>query len=79
MKKNKYTHSIKAFLFCLLFVTMAGCNDFLEIAPPSSISPENYLLSEDQLAAYTIRYYAEYGGWNQNSATAGGIDRKSVV
>lgn len=73
MKKNKYTHSIKAFLFCLLFVTMAGCNDFLEIAPPSSISPENYLLSEDQLAAYTIRYYAEYGSWNQNSATAGGM------
>ena len=59
MKLNKYKNLIKGTLLGLSFMTMASCNDFLDITPPSTVSPENYFVEESQLATYTIRYYQE--------------------
>lgn len=39
---------------CCVFV---ACNDNLEIAPPSSIIPEDYLKEESQLDSYVIKFY----------------------
>ncbi|WP_119079815.1 RagB/SusD family nutrient uptake outer membrane protein [Chitinophaga alhagiae] len=36
---------------------MGACNKKLEIAPPSKVTPENYLVEESQLAAYAIKLY----------------------
>ncbi|MDE6135689.1 MAG: RagB/SusD family nutrient uptake outer membrane protein, partial [Muribaculaceae bacterium] len=41
----------------LLALSLGACNDYLDITPPSSISPELYFMSADQLASYTINYY----------------------
>lgn len=59
MKQNKYKTLIKGTFLGLSFMALTGCNDFLDITPPSTISPENYLVEESQLAAYTIRYYQD--------------------
>ncbi|PTN08018.1 putative outer membrane starch-binding protein [Mangrovibacterium marinum] len=56
MKKNNYIkNGILAVTVSLSMLT--GCNDFLEIDPPSDISPETYLWTESDLAAYTIDRY----------------------
>ena len=34
-----------------------SCDDYLDITPPSQISPEVYLFTADQLGSYTIKYY----------------------
>ncbi len=73
MKNSKYIHTIKAFALCLCMAFTAGCDDFLEIAPPSAVSPDNYLWSESQLAAYTIRYYAQYDQYSSGSGSASGM------
>ena len=41
----------------LIGFLFTSCNDFLVIEPPSQIAPENYLWTEEQLAAYTIARY----------------------
>ncbi|MCC8188717.1 MAG: RagB/SusD family nutrient uptake outer membrane protein [Bacteroides sp.] len=74
----------KLILLCSLFA-LTGCDNFLDITPPSQVAPENYLLEESQLAAYTIRYYQEmfptinnlYGGdmATDNATTKGSNDR----
>lgn len=38
----------------LLGCTFVACNDNLEITPPSSIIPEDYLTEESQLDSYEI-------------------------
>lgn len=65
--------SIKAILIvaALCFIN-TSCNDFLNIEPQSDISPEKYLWDEKDLAAYTIRYYAEYNNYNEGSNSQGG-------
>ena len=42
---------------CLGVCTLIACNDNLEIAPPSSIIPEDYLKEESQLDSYIINRY----------------------
>lgn len=37
--------------------SFAACNDYLDIVPPSEITPETYLFTADQLGTYTITYY----------------------
>ena len=55
----KYKNLVKSlFLGCMLLAG-TGCNDFLDINPPSDVAPEAYLVDENQLAAYTIRYYTD--------------------
>lgn len=52
-------------LIFLGFVGITGCNDYLDRAPLSDVTPENYLWSEADLAAYTIARYnfSTHGGW----------------
>ena len=38
-------------------VSLAGCNDYLDITPPSQVTPETYFNNADQLGAYTINFY----------------------
>lgn len=46
-----------------LAMAMAGCNDYLDITPPSNVAPETYFLTAEQLGTYTLNYYgAGYGG-----------------
>ncbi|HEX3006654.1 MAG TPA: RagB/SusD family nutrient uptake outer membrane protein [Bacteroidales bacterium] len=73
MKKTIYFRLIKLFTLGLCTTLVLSCNDFLEIEPPSTVSPENYLLSESQLAAYTIRYYAQYDQYKNNDAATSGM------
>lgn len=42
---------------------IAGCDNFLDVTPPSTISPASYLWEEGHLSAYTINYYrfADFG------------------
>ncbi|MDD4589868.1 MAG: RagB/SusD family nutrient uptake outer membrane protein [Parabacteroides sp.] len=52
MKTNKYL-----FFIVLFLILMSSCQDFLDREPLSSITPENYLNEESQLAAYAIARY----------------------
>lgn len=52
MKVSKYI--IATILFSNI---LCGCNDNLEITPPSSIIPEDYLTEESQLDSYIINRY----------------------
>lgn len=49
----------KKLFFALLSssLLLTGCNDQLDIAPPSSVTPEMYLNEESQLAAYSLNRY----------------------
>ena len=49
----------KCTVYLLLVVATCSCNDLLDIAPQSSISPEKYLLEETQLASYANNLYAD--------------------
>lgn len=56
----------------IAFVAIAGalssCNDYLNLEPTSSISPEQYLKEESQLAAYANGLYTDilpsHGNWS---------------
>ncbi|MCK3685597.1 RagB/SusD family nutrient uptake outer membrane protein [Maribellus sp. YY47] len=51
----------------MLFFT--SCNDYLDRAPLSDVTPNDYLWSEADLAAYTINQYnfPSHGGWNSGT------------
>lgn len=70
---NYHICKVKAFTLLLGAVFTMSCNDFLEVDPPSSVSPDNYLWSESQLGAYTVRYYAQYDGYGYNNSAQGGM------
>src|SRR3546814_18262531 len=44
---------------------LSGCNDFLDRAPLSDVTPEDYLRTEADLAEYAIARYnfPTHGGW----------------
>jgi hypothetical protein len=44
---------------CMLFLLYSCEEDFLERAPLSSATPDNYLVEESQLAAYAIKQYED--------------------
>ena len=71
--KTKYINILK---YCVLVVVLTiittGCNDYLDVTPPSSIPPEEYLNTEDQLASYVVRYYGNYGSYDKMSDDKGG-------
>jgi hypothetical protein len=56
--KAKGNITIKICAFVLLSLFYSCKEDFLDIAPQSSITPENYLFAEDQLDAYAINRYS---------------------
>ena len=55
LRKNIYT-----LIIGLSACAMFSCNDDLDMAPESSITPENYLWEESQLAAYTVNRYGSF-------------------
>ncbi len=58
MKNIKSIKSATKGLFvgaCLF--AFAGCNNFLDVAPLSQLSPETYFWTDEQLGSYTIKYY----------------------
>lgn len=48
--------------FALVLGLCAGCEDFLNITPPSDITPESYLWDESQLASYCAARYTMLPG-----------------
>lgn len=69
MKISKYIILSGCFL-----AVIAGCNDNLDIEPLSSVTPEKYLWTEEQLAAYTINYYTSSSYEAGSSSTGGMLD-----
>lgn len=63
---------VSAFTGLLAAMSLVGCNDFLDVTPPSSVSPEVYFSTAEQLGYYTINYYCGYGNWDANSDEHGG-------
>ncbi len=65
LKYNKIAGSLAA---VAVTFGLAGCDDYLDITPPSQVTPETYFNTADQLAAYTINYYkgsdVQGGRWN---------------
>lgn len=57
----------------LLSGVLTACNDNLEIAPPSSVIPENYLKEESQLDSYIIKRYTDL----PNSGGGVGLDNNT--
>lgn len=72
MKKNIFKKALILIACVLGIVAISGCNDHLDVTPPSQISPEKYLWDEAHLAAYTVQYYADYYNYNENSTDKGG-------
>lgn len=64
---KKYKYITQRLIVCLMVVAAAGCNDQLDITPPSQISPETYLWNESQLASYVQARYAIYGSYNPDT------------
>ena len=52
-------------------LTFTACNDFLELEPPSNVTPESYFQNDEQLGAYSIARYSDLfttpSGWGQGS------------
>ncbi len=52
-------------------LTFTACNDFLELEPPSDVTPEAYFQNDEQLGAYAIARYADLfttpSGWGQGN------------
>lgn len=68
MKKIQY-------IILLLAISLASCTkEFLEIAPLSDITPEQYLWEESQLAAYTVEQYGMFPTHNNWSYGTFGSD-----
>ncbi len=67
-------------IIALIGATAAGCNDYLDITPPSDVAMELYFTTADQLGAYTINYYTqnnEVGSRGSNIFPHHGIGGKS--
>ncbi|WP_291862288.1 RagB/SusD family nutrient uptake outer membrane protein [Marinilabilia sp.] len=69
----KYSKILAGFTFAAASLMMGGCEDHLDVTPPSEVTPENYLWDETHLAAYTIKYYADYDNYNGGSDDKGGM------
>ncbi|UCS91764.1 RagB/SusD family nutrient uptake outer membrane protein [Echinicola marina] len=63
----RYKKAIKhGFAAAALVIGLSSCNDFLDRAPLSEVTPEVFLKTEADLAAYTINAYGfpTHGGFN---------------
>lgn len=61
MKKTK--HIFTAIAVAAIVLVQTGCNDFLDITPPSTLSPVDYLNDESHLEAYTMNRYNSLGSF----------------
>ena len=73
-----FTTIFKLFVGSVFFGALASCNNFLNEAPLSEITPENYLTEESQLASYANKLYpdillghgaSEYGSFGVDNHT----------
>ena len=60
----------KIFIACISLALLTGCNSFLDQEPLSQLSPEQYLSTEENLAAYATDLYNtlpvhETGSWGR--------------
>ncbi|WP_200977857.1 RagB/SusD family nutrient uptake outer membrane protein [Echinicola sp. 20G] len=64
MVNNK--NIVKLLIIALSTFTLGACNDFLDREPLSVVTPEAFLNSEADMAAYTINAYnfPTHSGWN---------------
>ena len=60
MKPIKYMAAL------LAAAALTSCNDYLDVTPPSNVSPEMYFTTAEQLGYYTINYYCNYSNWDAN-------------
>ncbi|MEN6456326.1 MAG: RagB/SusD family nutrient uptake outer membrane protein, partial [Prolixibacteraceae bacterium] len=62
---NKKISYVIDLIIVFFFFHLVGCNDFLDREPLSNVTPNEYLWTEANLAAYTIdRYnFPTHGGW----------------
>ena len=51
----------KIFLTCISLALLTGCNKFLDQEPLSQLSPEQYLSTEENIAAYS-QYMVQIAG-----------------
>lgn len=72
MKTQLYKKLIKSVALGIAVISVTSCNDYLDITPPSEVSPETYLWTSEQLASYTINYYATTDAYNSTSDKHGG-------
>lgn len=72
--KTKYV-TITKYMLCgmLLATSLTACDDYLDITPPSEVTDADYLKTDAQLAAYVIKYYADYDSYNKDSDDKGGM------
>jgi hypothetical protein len=63
--KNKFQNKLLVILFTVSVFSITGCNDYLDRAPLSSVTPDDYLWSESDLASYAINRYSfpTHEGW----------------
>ncbi len=57
-----------SFIALTVAAGLVSCNDYLEQEPPSSLTPENFYTTEDQVQAAANQLYTDilpgHGGWN---------------
>ena len=62
-----------SFIALALAAGVTSCTDYLEQEPPSSLTPENFYTSEDQVQAVANRFYQDimpgHGGWDYGTYT----------
>jgi hypothetical protein len=63
--KNSFQNRLLAALFTVFVFSLTGCNEYLDRAPLSSVTPDDYLWSESDLASYAINRYSfpTHDGW----------------
>lgn len=77
---NPIYKKLGAVAFVSASLALTGCNDYLDITPPSDVTPETYFYTADQLGAYTISYYKNsdaLGGRGSNPFPHHGIGGSS--
>ena len=57
----------KIFLTCISLALLTGCNKFLDQEPLSQLSPEQYLSTEENIAAYATDLYNTFPVHGTNS------------
>ncbi|WP_016775526.1 RagB/SusD family nutrient uptake outer membrane protein [Anaerophaga thermohalophila] len=73
MRRLKYISTKITLALGIGTLILASCDDQLDVTPPSDVTPEKYLWEESHLAAYTIKYYADYTWYNEGSDDKGGM------
>ncbi len=69
---NKFNNILKSLFLGLMVSMLPGCNDLLDVTPPSEISPEKFLWNEEQLASYVNNYYYTNTTYSEYNVTQGG-------